>query len=55
MILSDKKYVDPTLVLQSIVDEYGKFIPIGFFFFFFQANKGIKKILENLIFISLHE
>ena len=29
MILSDKKYVDASLVLQSVVDEYGKFIPIG--------------------------
>jgi len=29
MLLSDKKYTDPSKVLQAIVDEYGNPISIG--------------------------
>lgn len=29
MIASDKKYLDPTSVITSIVDDYGNDIPIG--------------------------
>jgi ubiquitin carboxyl-terminal hydrolase 25 len=29
MLLSDKKYTDPSKVLQAIVDEYGNSISIG--------------------------
>jgi ubiquitin carboxyl-terminal hydrolase 25/28 len=29
MIASDRKYIDPTPVLTSIVDDYGNELPIG--------------------------
>lgn len=29
MIISDKKYLDPTSVITSVVDDYGNELPIG--------------------------
>jgi ubiquitin carboxyl-terminal hydrolase 25/28 len=43
MIASDRKYVDPTPVLTSIVDDYGNELPIG-------DQKDIGEF--NLIFLS---
>ena len=43
MIGSDRKYVDPTAVLTSIVDDYGNQLPIG-------DQKDIGEF--NLIFLS---
>ncbi len=43
MIGSDRKYVDPTPVLTSIVDDYGNELPIG-------DQKDIGEF--NLIFLS---
>lgn len=43
MIGSDRKYIDPTPVLTSIVDDYGNELPIG-------DQKDIGEF--NLIFLS---
>lgn len=43
MIGSDRKYVDPTPVLTSVVDDYGNELPIG-------DQKDIGEF--NLIFLS---
>ena len=43
MIASDRKYIDPTDVITSIVDDYGNQIPIG-------DQKDIGEF--NLIFLS---
>lgn len=43
MIGSDRKYIDPTAVLTSIVDDYGNELPIG-------DQKDIGEF--NLIFLS---
>ena len=43
MIASDRKYIDPTDVITSVVDDYGNQIPIG-------DQKDIGEF--NLIFLS---
>jgi ubiquitin carboxyl-terminal hydrolase 25/28 len=43
MIASDRKYLDPTLVLSSIVDDYGNELAIG-------DQKDIGEF--NLVFLS---
>ena len=43
MIASDRKYVDPTNVMTSIVDDYGNELPIG-------DQKDIGEF--NLVFLS---
>lgn len=43
MIASDRKYIDPTDVMTSIVDDYGNELPIG-------DQKDIGEF--NLVFLS---
>lgn len=43
MIASDRRYVDPTDVISSVVDDYGNEIPIG-------DQKDIGQF--NLVFLS---
>jgi ubiquitin carboxyl-terminal hydrolase 25 len=43
MIASDRKYIDPSLVLSSLVDDYGNELPVG-------DQKDIGEF--NLIFLS---